>query len=220
MYKTTDVASPEYLGHVLSVAPDCLEVFVQPGRMELSAEAVTTVGKFSRRSVHSPTHVRYGKTAESKNILEAVEKLYADIGAELVVIHPDLIDDVSVFDGSPMRLAVENMDNRKAAFRDVDSMRAFFDEHKDWGMVLDLNHCFTNDPTMKLAERFIEALGHKIAQIHLSGYAGFHEPLVETKQLEILNYCRGLNAPIVIESVMPRLEDLQNEYDYIVANLK
>ena len=222
LYRVEDVASAATLGKFYSVAPDCVEIFAHsdPGRMGLSLAAAGVANKFARRSVHAPTHVRYGRTAESKALLKMVASLYAAIGAELVVIHPDVVDDWEVFNDFPMQIGVENMDSRKSSFRDVESMRSLFDQHENFKMVLDLNHCFTNDPTMKLAERFIETLGDKVGQIHLSGFAGFHEPLFQTKQLEILKYCRELNAPIVIESVLPDAADIKKEFDYIVENLK
>ena len=73
---------------------------------------------------------------------------------------------------------------------------------------------------MKLATDLIAAFSDRIAQVHLSGFAVLHDPLFITRQMEIIKYCRQLKAPIVIESLMPRVEDLKNEYDYIVENLK
>jgi len=221
LYKATDVTKPQAIRDIYSVAPDCIEIYAhnEPGRMDISEEYCFEVKKFARRSVHTLTNIKYKRNGETAAILQKINKMYSDIGAELAVIHGETVDDWSVFDDSPMQLAIENGDNRKDVFKDVDSLRNFLIKHENWKMVLDLNHCFANDPTMKLADDIIKNLGHKIAQIHLSGFAGFHEPLFQTRQLEILRRCRGLDVPIVIESVLSGVEDLKTEYDYIMNNL-
>jgi len=217
LYKATDVTRPDAIRAIFSVAPDCIEIYAhdEPGRIDLADDYCHEVRRFARRSVHTPTNVRYGINDATAINLKKINKIYFDIGAELAVVHGETVDDWSVFDDSPMQLAIENGDNRKDVFKDVDSLRNFLIDHKNWKMVLDLNHCFANDPTMKLADDFIKNLGDKIAQIHLSGFAGFHEPLFQTRQSEIVQRCHRLNVPIIIESVLPNIESLKIEFDYI-----
>ena len=85
--------------------------------------------------------------------------------------------------------------------------------------VLDVNHVFTNDETMRLAEELYERVGRRLAEIHLSGYAGYHEPLHYTKQTKIIAAIRDFNVPVIIESVLSP-ETLEIELRYITETIK
>jgi hypothetical protein len=220
-HKVTDVSKPETIEAMHRIAPGLIEVnFHRVEQFEGILPITDSAKAFAHRILHMPCYFDYGLNGSTVEVLEKSASLYKEVGAELALVHPDLVSDWRVFDGSPMTLAVENMDNRKKAYRSVDEMKRFFADHDAWKMVLDLNHCFANDPTMGLAQDFIDALKPRIAEIHLSGFAGFHEPLFRTKQLEILDFCRQLpDTPIVIESVMESMDDLAREYAYVVENL-
>ena len=221
MYKSANPSSVETVEAFLKVAPDIIEINVhQPERLDEMGPVIESFKKFSRRSLHLSCGMDYGRNELAKMVMAKSEDLYAKTGCALALVHPDLVSDWSIFDGSQMKLAVENMDNRKQAFKGIEDFQKFFAEHDDWKLVLDLNHCFTNDPTLKLAQDFIDSFKPRITEIHLSGFAGFHEPLFQTKQLDILNYCKQLpDADIVIESVIDNPDDLAREYEYIIENL-
>jgi hypothetical protein len=87
-------------------------------------------------------------------------------------------------------------------------------------MVLDLNHCFTNDPSMRLAAEMYAAFGKRISMVHISGFEKLHEPLSRTKQLEILTAIPDKNLPIIIESGCDNIEEAKKEYEYIKNFLK
>ncbi|MEI6835280.1 MAG: hypothetical protein WCK59_00405 [Candidatus Falkowbacteria bacterium] len=180
------------------------------------------IKSFERLSIHAPVNVRYVYNQEIKALLKKLEYFYNRVGAELLVIHPDLVDDWSVFDDLNMNLAIENMDDRKQSFKDVGDLKDFFDKHPEWSLVLDLGHCKANDKSMVLAENMILAFRNRIVEIHLSGYKKFHEPLHRTKQKDIIAYCKDLLVPIIIESVFEvndGFEGLKKELDYILQEL-
>ncbi len=178
---------------------------------------------FSHKSLHAPVNTRYKNDDKTKAMLQDLKNFYYKSGAELIVFHPDLIDDWSVFKEFDMRFAVENMDDRKKHYKDSEDFKIFFDEHPDWFLVLDLGHANSNDKTMVLAKEFIEFFKERIVEIHLSGYEKFHEPLYRTRQVEIIKYCEKLSAPIIIESVFEPsdgLEGINKELEYVLQNLK
>lgn len=177
---------------------------------------------FEYVSLHAPVNIRYGDNTETKELLHKLEGFYHQLGAELIVIHPDLVDDWSVFEDFKMRWAIENMDNRKKNFKNLDDLEKFFSEHPDWWLVLDVGHVNSNDKTMVLAEELIKAFRDRIVEIHLSGYEKFHDPLHLTEQVEIIECCKDLFVPIIIESVFDPsdgLEGVKKELDYILKNL-
>ncbi len=220
-YKVTDVSKPETIEALHRIAPNLVEVNAHRiEQFDGIMSIVEAVKSFVHRTLHMPCYFNYGQNSLTVPILKKSAALYKEISAELALVHPDLVSDWGVFEGSQMVLAVENMDCRKQSYRNIEDMKKFFDGHDKWKMVLDLNHCFANDPTMQLAQGFIDAFKPRIGEIHLSGFAGFHEPLFRTKQLNILDYCKQLpGVPIVIESVMESMDDLAREYDYVVKNL-
>ena len=134
--------------------------------------------------------------------------------------HPDIVDNWDIFDKYKMNWAIENMDSRKERFKTVEELAEFFGKKPGWKFVLDLNHCFSNDKSMKLASDFVDSLGDRIVEIHLSGYSGLHDPLFLTKQNFIIDYCKKSEAPIIIESVFDDVSQVQKEYDYIRNYLK
>ena len=115
------------------------------------------------------------------------------------------------------------MDDRKEGYKDVNELKEFFVNHPKWNFVLDLGHCNANDKTMALAEDLIKELGHKVKEIHLSGYEVFHEPLYRTKQVEIIKYCKNLDAPIIIESTFEEVDGIfgvEKEFNYILEKFR
>ena len=68
---------------------------------------------------------------------------------------------------------------------------------------------------MGLAKDFYSKFKDRIAQIHLSGYTGYHDPIFQTKQEEIIKAIQDFEVPIIIESVLAP-EDLEKERQYIL----
>ena len=137
---------------------------------------------------------------------------------DLVVFHPDTVEDFSVFENLGFNIGFENMDNRKKSCKSVDDIESVMLRNNDFKFILDLNHCYTNDSSMKLALEFYERLGNRISQIHLSGFRELHDPLFETEQLEIIRSIQSFDVPIIVESLV-NPETIVLERDYILQNI-
>ncbi|MDP1629560.1 MAG: hypothetical protein Q8L57_02985 [bacterium] len=175
------------------------------------------LGGFEYVSLHAPKF-DYADNNETRKIFEKISKINVLRKLDAVVFHPDNVADFSIFDKTDFPVAFENMDNRKKHYRAPDEIIPLFDINNDFKLVLDLNHVCSNDPSMALATEFYRKFKSRITHIHLSGYAGYHEPLFQTKQLEIIRAVKNLDTPIIIEStVFPK--DAKTEYDYILRNL-
>ena len=173
---------------------------------------LSSIQSFDPVSLHLPCDIRYKNDKQTNDF-------YIKANADLAVVHPDLVEDWSVFDTYvSMNWAIENMDNRKRNFREADDLREFFKKNKNWKLVLDLGHCKANDKTMVLARDLIKEFKNRIVEIHLSGYENFHEPLFKTEQSEIIEYCNGLDVPIIIESTFEKSDStdvIVKEFKYI-----
>lgn len=177
----------------------------------------TDLSLFHYTSIHAPCHKRYDRNAETEQILSQTAALVELAGAQTVVLHPDVVDDWDVIVESGIPFAIENMDCRKDFGKTVDDM-VWLHERTGLPVVIDVNHCKTNDVSMKLAEDLVETFRGNIAEFHLSGYTEYHEPLHITEQLDIIRYV-DTAIPIIVESNMDDLDAVADEYEYIMANL-
>jgi hypothetical protein len=216
LYKTMDVYTKEAFDIYAAAGSEIIEVcFIRSGAIQKLGNIIPFVKEYPHRSIHLPADIRYKNDAATKEILERAANFYRAVSADLVLVHPDLVDDWSVFAQFPLAWAIENMDNRKRSFRSPNDLLCFFKQNNNWKMVLDLNHCYSNDTSMQIAEEFIEKFKDRIAEIHLSGYAGYHEPLYQTKQEIIMQFCKKIQAPIIIESTFNSPDEAEKEIAYI-----
>ena len=148
------------------------------------------------------------------NTLELLQRAQNIFHFQAVVIHPDEIENWEIFARFKLPISIENMDWTRERGKYVDSMQAVF-EKIDARMVLDVNHCYTNDPSMRLAGEMNAEFGDRISQIHVSGFETGHELLFKTKQLEIMDAIVNKNLPIIIESFCETVEDVKSEFEYV-----
>lgn len=219
LYKTHDRIGREIFDIFRSPGCNAIELMFHdladaPRIAEISKDELAG---FEHVSLHAPKFDDLSEK-ELEETLDLIEATHQRIGLDYVVIHPDTVSNWKVFSKYSFPIAVENMDNRKEAYKDVADMEKLFSQ-VDVKMILDVNHCFSNDPTMKLAYDFIEAFRDRIVGFHLSGFETFHDPLFKTQQQEIMDAVFDKNLPIIIESGCESVEDVEREYEYIKNKL-
>lgn len=211
----------EALQTIAQAGCQCVELgFVRLNQWEwLDQVTAQDIAPFSYVSFHAPKH-DYGPNPITNMVLEKVLSFHNTIRAlDLVVIHPDPIADFSILAAAGLPIGIENMDKRKVTGQFPESLQPILNSYPRWKLVLDVNHVFTNDPSMNLAHRIRQTFQQRIAQVHLSGYREYHEPLFETRQADIIEATKGLQVPIIIESVISP-EGLVRERDYVLARLE
>ena len=211
---------PEQIRQILALQNDVIELALQdPERIShYTKECTDLLRQFRYRSIHLPSiNMRYGENERGR--CEQLLEIAKAIDAHTVVLHPDIVDDFSFVDrvfGS--LIAVENMDRDKHFGQTIETLEESFEHLPNARWVFDVNHIFTLDPTMRLADGFYHKFSSRIAHYHLSGFGGRalrHIPLVETKQTIIAQNVVQSAVPVVIESV--RQEEpvtLEQEYSY------
>lgn len=167
---------------------------------------------FDYVSLHAPNY-NYGHNDGTFSIFKKIETINNFRPLDLVVFHPDNVIDFSVFKEANFKIAFENMDKRKKSHKISDEFKPIF-KNNDYGLVLDVNHIYSNDKTMDIIDDFYKKFGNRINEIHLSGYSNNHIPLCESKQLEIIKSIRDFNTPIIVESVIAEGK-LKEELSYI-----
>lgn len=172
---------------------------------------------FEYISLHAPK-IEYGANKETKEFFDGVNKINALRKLDLVVIHPDCVKDFSVFTDLGFPVAFENIDNQKSSFQYPEEFKDLILNNDKFNMVLDVNHMYTNDQTMKIGESFHRDFNGRISEYHLSGFEELHEPLYKTKQKNIIDAILIKDIPIIIESMITP-EEVRLELEYVTREL-
>lgn len=125
-------------------------------------------------------------------------KLGNKLRANIITVHPNLI---SQCHGEGERISFENMDWRKPYGKTISEMESVFRQVPGASFTCDLNHIFTNDPSMRLVEDFDRTFSN-ISHYHISGFKDEktpHAPLFMTRQDIILKSIHK-DKPVIIES--------------------
>lgn len=176
--------------------------------------------EFGHVSLHSPSKIRYGDDEPTRQVLAYMQDACRVIPIiKNIVFHPDLVDCWEVLDEFNIPYAFENMDNRKNFGMSVADMEKIFSMQGDADFVLDLNHCFSRDPSMAIAKDMLSEFCDRLCEIHLSGFDGHHALLCETKQEKIMEAMLSTEVPIILESSCNSLSDVKKEFDYVFQYL-
>lgn len=149
-------------------------------------------------SVHGP----------SKGLQGDEERLVAELAklaryANAIVMHPDTIQDPSIFRALGHKLLLENMDARKESGRYQRELVPLFEELPDAGFCLDVPHACSVDPTMEVAGELLDSFGPRLRHVHLSSLSDdlHHVPLtVEDEELFSSTLKRCLDVPWIFEA--------------------
>ena len=179
-----------------------------------------TIGKyFSYCSIHAPVY-NYQNDEKSHKILKIINNICSMLPIKNIVIHPDLFIDRSVFyQYSNLPFSIENLDDNKKSCKWIQDIWKILKGNPDFWFTLDLQHCFTNDPSMQLAKDFHKEFWSKIVEYHISWFHPeyIHYPLFKTKQIQIIKALENVNIPIIIESTFDEKTELKKEIEYILS---
>ena len=181
---------------------------------DIPAPHADDLSPFSYVSVHAPV-LPYGENDATKRAFQTIEALHSIRPLDLVVFHPDSVENFSVFRNARFPVAFENMDRHKASHQSVEDMGRVMKRDPSFKFVLDVNHVYTNDTTLALATAFYERFESRLAEIHLSGFSTIHDPLFQTKQDFLIDPIRDFSVPIILEGV-GKVEELAPEREYVL----
>ncbi len=221
-YKLISTLSKEAIMLSKNISTEALEICCVGGILDKDCHLNDVKKNWLRDvdfvSLHSPcsknTLHSYADNKETHEVLQRLQEACDRLPIDHVVFHPDTIKDWKIFRDYDFEIAIENMDNRKSFGLNVEQMKFAFDQI-DCDFVLDLNHCYTLDNTMRLADELLNNFSDRLCEIHVSGYKDYHNLLYQTKQDEISIFINQLNVPIIIESVCQNWRDAKKEFDYI-----
>jgi hypothetical protein len=127
----------------------------------------------------------------------------------MIVLHPDTIHNPRLWESFGGRLALENMDRRKADGRTAAELFRWFKVLPEARFCFDLAHAQQWDTTMTEAYTLLEAFAEKIVQVHISQLdsASHHYPLSSSSLRafsEVASFIPD-RVPIIIESRIPEV---------------
>lgn len=145
---------------------------------------------------HAPTDHQ-----DERDLVERLKSI-AERGFN-VVVHADIIRDVSLWQQLGNRLCIENMDSRKATGRTAKELRGFFEKLPQAKLCFDVAHARQVDPTMTEAARILSEFGDRLAHVHLSEVNGkgkhFTMSFIAKRAYELLADVLS-SVPVILES--------------------
>lgn len=170
--------------------------------------------KIKYLSLHAPTDIIYKDDRRTLKLLSLLDKINKILNFNFIVFHPDVVKDKGLLKIFDLPVAIENMDQRKTTGKNVEQIKDFI-FGTGFQVLIDLNHCLVNDPTLQLAQNFWDEFKEKVCGFHISGYEFLHEPLFQTKQDELISFVKNKDRPIIIESPIQSFAQAEKEYNYI-----
>ncbi len=188
---------------------------------QLNPELIQKINNFSYISIHAPCKgIIYKKDQTTIEVLNKLKSLSEELNVQAVVLHPSVIQDFTIFEEYNLPFLIENMDKRNEKLTIPEHFKKFKKE-SNLGFVLDLQHAYEHDPTMKLAQELVEVMGSNLKELHVSGqtqeqkHSLLHLSENKTAIEKILK--KKFNLPIILEGCPkePFQETAQKEITYI-----
>lgn len=157
------------------------------------------LSQFAYVSVHAPS--RYGSSHEN----QIVQLLRTTANRKWpIILHPDAVHDLSVWDTFADLLLIENMDKRNQTGRTARELYAIFEKLPNAGLCFDLGHCRQVDPTMNESFLILREFGSRLKQLHISevNSQSTHDALSEAsiRAFQEVSHLIPQNVPVILES--------------------
>ena len=195
--------------------------FAKPSALldfKLSKDLFKSLEKYEHVSVHAPwKDIEYGFDDDTLKVLDKLYEFNEKIDLKGVVFHPDVVDDFYILETSSLPCLVENMDTRKnsgTVLKDFYLLKRNY----NFGFVLDVEHAYQHDNTMKLAGEFFDVMGKRLNHLHVSGESESrsHCPVYcSDNKNEIAKVLRK-DFPIILEGSLGKdyPEEIPRELDF------
>jgi hypothetical protein len=157
---------------------------------------------FRYLSVHGPSK---GRRMSERDLVARLAALPPLVDA--IVLHPDQIEDPTVYAALGGRLLIENMDARKRLGTVADELEPLFEALPSAGFCFDVAHAWTVDPTMAAGGELLDRFASRLRHVHVSSISSDlgHVPLSAEHEVlfsPLLSRCR--DVPWILEAE-PRL---------------
>jgi hypothetical protein len=165
----------------------------------LDALETLDLRQYDAVSFHAPG--RYEKHEEAELSQMLFERVPADWP---IIMHPDAIWDFTHWGRFGRRLAIENMDRRKPAGRNVSELHAVFAQLPGASLCFDIGHARQFDSSMTEAFLILTAFRNRLVQVHMSevNSESQHDAISYGAKLSFQQVANMIDeqVPIILES--------------------
>lgn len=179
-------------------------------------EALPTLdlSSFEFVSIHAPS--KRVKLSE-RELIEKLESIEDYVQG--IVVHPDIIEDVSLWQSLGEKVTLENMDQRKLTGRTAEELQPYFEALPKARFCLDLGHAQQVDPTQALTVELLKKFASRLTEIHISEVDAFGNHVAISASAWAAFRCVASlippEVPVIIESVVAA-----NEIEVEIAIVK
>lgn len=164
---------------------------------------------FSYVSIHAPSAIQAGTEREvTKQLRALVNRDWP------IVIHPDAIEDFSLWASFGEQLCVENTDLRKSTGQTTSVLEDVFALLPKASFCCDLGHARQVDPTMSEATEMLRGFRSRLRQLHVSEVSAKSKhdrlSLASISAFEKIFHLIPDNVPVILESPI-LLEEVEAE---------
>jgi len=187
--------------------------------LKISEDNLNWLKSLEYVTIHAPFRLtrKADNDAEIIKQCEFILKLYQQINAKNVIIHPLDLPAPEILAKYPFKVSTENLVRKRNVT--IADLQKIFEKYPKMGLCLDVAHAYlwSKDETRKL----VNAFGDKITQVHFSGTyrKKDHQSLrIVTKDfLDSIEPVKKLTVPIVIEEDIQIKDEsfLKEEVEYI-----
>jgi hypothetical protein len=147
---------------------------------------------------HGPTK---GRRIPEPDFVEILDVLAHHVA--VVVLHPDTMVDLTLYQRLGSKLAVENMDARKPVGQTAEHLEGVFEVLPEARLCFDIAHADAVDPEMTEGQRILDCFGSRLSHVHVSSldHASHHVALASADEKRfgpLLDRCR--DVPWILEA--------------------
>lgn len=170
---------------------------------------------FEYISFHAPSkRVRFTEEEFVNRLRKVAERGWP------IIIHPDVIENTSLWRTLGRAVCIENMDKRKEFGRTAAQLQAIFSELPDATFCFDIGHARQVDPTMLEAETFLKLFDNRLRQVHMSyvNSQSRHERLnfESIQSFQRVSHLINEETPIILETPI-HSKDIEEEIEAVKA---
>jgi len=154
---------------------------------------------FEYVSFHAPSkRLRFSESDFVDKLQPVAERGWA------IIVHPDVINDITLWRKLGKAVCIENMDKRKRIGRTAAQLQEIFEQLPEATFCFDIGHARQVDPTMQEAETFLRMFQDRLRQVHMSyvNSQSRHERLnfESIRAFQQVSHWISQDTPIILET--------------------
>ncbi len=224
-FYSIDIFSLEKQEEVLkNTGADAVEFNLNWDKKRFDSLTNQTSGNYKYKSLHLP---KFMPPHTVEEIIDIAKKIMQTQQPTTLILHPtDLSEsDYEKLSKANLPIAIENMDSAIEEGHNIEQLKNLIEKY-NFNFMLDVQHAYDHDSSMKYTEELFNTFKDKIKQLHISGETptSIHELAYKSDNKKvIIEFTKKIlkikNIPIIIEGQYKSETELKNEIDFLKKEL-